>query len=45
MDEHRTMFDAALARDTAQASAALETNIRAGLDHALAAMAERKSSL
>jgi len=45
MDEHRTMFDAALARDTAKASAALETHIRAGLDHALAAMAERKSPL
>ena len=39
------MFDAALARDKAKASAALETHIRAGLDHANAAMAERKSPL
>ncbi|MDG1803014.1 MAG: FCD domain-containing protein [Paracoccaceae bacterium] len=45
MDEHRTMFDAALARDTVKASAALETHIRAGLNHALAAMADRKTPL
>jgi len=37
--EHKTMFDAALARDTASAKAALETHIRLGLDHTLAAMA------
>lgn len=42
MDEHRVMFDAALARDTAKATAALETHIHNGLDHALAAMADRK---
>ena len=38
--EHKTMFDAALARDTAKAKAALETHIRLGLEHTLAAMAE-----
>jgi DNA-binding GntR family transcriptional regulator len=38
--EHKTMFDAALARDTTTAKAALETHIRLGLDHTLAAMAE-----
>lgn len=37
--EHKTMFDAALVRDTASAKAALETHIRLGLDHTLAAMA------
>lgn len=37
--EHKTMFDAALARDTASAKAALETHIRLGLEHTLAAMA------
>ena len=38
--EHKTMFDAALARDTTKAKAALETHIRLGLEHTLAAMAE-----
>ena len=38
--EHKTMFDAALARDTVKAKAALETHIRLGLEHTLAAMAE-----
>lgn len=38
--EHKTMFDAALARDTAKAKAALEAHIRLGLEHTLAAMAE-----
>ncbi|WP_334065970.1 GntR family transcriptional regulator [Nereida ignava] len=38
--EHKTMFDAALARDTAKAKAVLETHIRLGLEHTLAAMAE-----
>ncbi len=38
--EHKTMFDAALARDTAMAKSALEAHIRFGLEHTLAAMAE-----
>ena len=38
--EHKTMFDAALARDTATAKAALEAHIRLGLEHTLAAMAK-----
>ena len=37
--EHRTMFDAALSRDIAKAKSVLETHIRLGLDHTLAAMA------
>lgn len=36
--EHRAMFDAALARDVKGAIAALETHIRKGLEHSLAAM-------
>ena len=38
--EHRDMFDAALARDTARAKQVLETHIRLGLEHTLAAMAK-----
>jgi len=44
VDEHRTMFEAALARDTGTAMAALETHIREGLGHALAAMASGRNS-
>ncbi|WP_306045438.1 GntR family transcriptional regulator [Nioella sp. MMSF_3534] len=35
--EHRAMFEAALARDAAKAQAILETHIRNGLSHAMAA--------
>lgn len=38
VDEHRTMFDAALRRDTEVAVEALEQHIRRGLDHTLASM-------
>ena len=38
--EHRDMFDAALARDIARAKQVLETHIRLGLEHTLAAMAK-----
>ena len=40
VQEHKTMFDAALARDPVRAKAALETHIRLGLEHTLAAMAK-----
>ncbi len=40
VEEHKTMFDAALARDPVKAKAALETHIRLGLEHTLAAMSE-----
>lgn len=39
VEEHRTMFEAALARDPVRAKVALETHIRLGLEHTLAAMA------
>ncbi len=39
VEEHKTMFDAALARDPVRAKAALETHIRLGLEHTLTAMA------
>ena len=38
VDEHRLMFEAALARDIPNAKATLETHIRLGLAHTLAAM-------
>ncbi len=36
--EHKTMFDAALARDIPKAKASLEAHIRLGLEHSLQAM-------
>ena len=38
--EHKTMFDAALARDISKAKSVLETHIRLGLKHTLEAMKE-----
>lgn len=38
--EHKSMFDAALARDIPKAKAELEKHIRLGLEHTLAAMAK-----
>jgi DNA-binding GntR family transcriptional regulator len=38
--EHKTMFDAALARDIPTAKAALEKHIRLGLEHTLEAMSK-----
>ena len=38
IDEHKAMFDAALARDVATVKKVLEGQIRSGLDHTLAAM-------
>lgn len=38
IDEHKAMFDAALARDIATAKDVLKGHIRSGLDHTLAAM-------
>jgi DNA-binding GntR family transcriptional regulator len=38
INEHKAMFDAALARDVATAKIVLEGHIRSGLDHTLAAM-------
>ncbi len=40
VQEHKDMFDAALARDTAKAKSVLEAHIRLGLEHTLSAMAE-----
>lgn len=40
VQEHRKMFEAALARDVQGAKAELEHHIRAGLDHTLEAMAQ-----
>lgn len=40
VDEHQTMFEAALDRDAARASACLRTHILNGLDHTLLAMAD-----
>ena len=37
VEEHREMFDAALARDVEHAARTLQTHIEKGLDHTLAA--------